>query len=46
LRAAETVGATEPGYDAGTRVNATKRHLAVGTLGLLLAVVVICRAGA
>ena len=40
LRAAETVGAADRGYDAGKRVNGTKRHIAVDTLGLLLAVVV------
>ena len=40
LRAAETVGAGDRGYDAGKRVNGTKRHIAVDTLGLLLAVVV------
>ena len=40
LRAAETVGADDRGYDAGKRVNGTKRHIAVDTLGLLLAVVV------
>jgi transposase len=40
LRAAETVGAAGRGYDAGKRVNGTKRHIAVDTLGLLLAVVV------
>lgn len=40
LRAAETVGAGERGYDAGKRVNGTKRHIAVDTLGLLLAVIV------
>jgi transposase len=40
LRAAETVGAAGRGFDAGKRVNGTKRHIAVDTLGLLLAVVV------
>lgn len=40
LRAAETVSAADRGYDAGKRVNGTKRHIAVDTLGLLLAVVV------
>lgn len=40
LRAAETVGAGDRGYDAGKRVNGTKRHIAVDTLGLLLAVLV------
>jgi transposase len=40
VRGAETVGAAERGYDAGKRVNGTKRHIAVDTIGLLLAVVV------
>jgi transposase len=40
LRAAETVSAGDRGYDAGKRVNGTKRHIAVDTIGLLLAVVV------
>lgn len=40
LRAAETVGAVRRGYDAGKRVNGTKRHIAVDTLGLLLVVLV------
>jgi transposase len=40
LRAAETVGAAQRGYDAGKRTNGTKRHIAVDVVGLLLAVVV------
>jgi hypothetical protein len=40
LRAAGTVGAADRGFDAGKRVNGTKRHVAVDTLGLLLAVAV------
>jgi transposase len=40
LRAAETVGAGQRGYDAGKRTNGTKRHIAVDALGLLLAVIV------
>jgi transposase len=40
LRGAETVGAAQRGYDAGKRVNGTKRHIAVDALGLLLAVIV------
>jgi transposase len=40
LRAAETVGAAGRGFDAGKRVNGTKRHIAVDTLGLLLTVLV------
>lgn len=33
-------GGTERGFDAGKKVNGRKRHIAVDTLGLLLAVVV------
>ncbi len=40
VRAADTVPARSRGYDAGKRVNGRKRHLAVDTGGLLLAVVV------
>ena len=40
LRAAETVGAAGRGFVAGKRMNGTKRHIAVDTLGLLPAVVV------
>ena len=40
LRAAETVGAKQRGYDAGKRTNGTKRHIAVDAIGLLLAVIV------
>lgn len=40
LRAAETVGAGARGYDGGKKVNGTKRHIAVDTLGLLLTVLV------
>jgi transposase len=40
LRAAETVAQADRGYDAGKRVNGSKRHIAVDTIGLLLAVVV------
>lgn len=40
LRAAETVAQQDRGYDAGKRVNGSKRHIAVDALGLLLAVVV------
>ncbi len=40
LRGADTVGADRRGYDAGKKVNGTKRHLVVDTLGLLLAVMV------
>jgi putative transposase len=40
LRGAETVGRPSRGYDAGTKVNGRKRHIAVDTCGLLLAVLV------
>jgi transposase len=40
VRAAETVAAADRGFDAGKKVNGTKRHIAVDTGGLLLAVVV------
>src|SRR3954464_12962782 len=40
VRGADTVPARSRGYDAGERVNGRKRHLAVDTRGLLLAVVV------
>ena len=40
LRGAETVGRPSRGYDAGKKVNGRKRHIAVDTCGLLLAVLV------
>ena len=40
LRGAETVGRASRGYDAGKHVNGRKRHIAVDTCGLLLAVAV------
>jgi transposase len=40
VRGADTVPTTSRGYDAGKKVNGRKRHLAVDTAGLLLAVVV------
>lgn len=40
LRAAETVGADQRGFDGGKKINGTKRHIAVDTSGLLLAVLV------
>ena len=39
VRAAEEVCRAGRGYDTGKKVNGTKRHLAVDTLGLLLTVV-------
>src|SRR3954447_24590915 len=41
VRGADTVPARSRGYDAGKRVNARKRHLAVDTGGLLAVVVTI-----
>lgn len=40
VKAAETVAATDRGFDAAKKVNGTKRHIAVDTGGLLLAVLV------
>ena len=40
VRAAETVGKATRGYDAGKKVPGRKRHIAVDTMGLLLAVLV------
>ena len=40
MRGADTVPAASRGYDAGKRVNGRKRHIAVDTHGLLLAVLV------
>lgn len=40
VKAADTVGASTRGYDGGKKINGRKRHIAVDTLGLLLAVLV------
>ena len=40
VRAAETVAGNSRGYDAGKKINGRKRHIAVDTDGLLLAVLV------
>jgi transposase len=40
VKAAETVGRGSRGYDAGKKINGTKRHIAVDTMGLLLCVLV------
>jgi transposase len=40
VRGADTVATRSRGYDAGKKINGRKRHLAVDTNGLLLAVVV------
>ena len=40
VRGADTVPTTSRGYDAGKKINGRKRHIAVDTAGLLLAVVV------
>lgn len=40
VKAADTVGAASRGFDGGKKINGRKRHIAVDTLGLLLAVIV------
>jgi transposase len=40
VKAADTVGAASRGFDGGKKINGRKRHIAVDTLGLVLAVVV------
>ena len=40
VKGAETVGRDRRGFDAGKKINGTKRHIAVDTMGLLLAVIV------
>ena len=40
VKAADTVGAASRGFDGGKKINGRKRHLAVDSCGLLLAVVV------
>ena len=40
VRGADTVPGTSRGYDGGKKINGRKRHIAVDTSGLLLAVVV------
>jgi len=40
IKGAETVGRGRRGFDAGKKINGTKRHIAVDTLGLLLVVIV------
>jgi transposase len=40
VKAAETVGRSSRGYDAGKKTNGRKRHIAVDTLGLLLTVLI------
>jgi transposase len=40
IKGAETVGRDRRGFDAGKKINGTKRHIAVDTLGLLLTVIV------
>lgn len=40
VKAAETVWRTSRGFDAGKKINGTKRHIAVDTLGLLICVLV------
>lgn len=40
VKGSEMIARTRRGYDAGKKINGTKRHLAVDTLGLLLTVLV------
>jgi transposase len=40
VKAADTVGAASRGFDSGKKINGRKRHLAVDTSGLVLAVIV------
>ena len=40
VKGSEMIGRTRRGYDAGKKINGTKRHLAVDALGLLLTVLV------
>ena len=40
VKGSEMIARTRRGYDAGKKINGTKRHLAMDTLGLLLTVLV------
>ncbi len=40
VKGSEMIGRTRRGYDAGKKINGTKRHIAVDALGLLLTVLV------
>ena len=40
VKGSEMIGRSRRGYDAGKKINGTKRHLAVDVLGLLLTVLV------
>jgi transposase len=40
VKGSEMIAATRRGYDAGKKINGTKRHIAVDALGLLLTVLV------
>jgi transposase len=40
VKGSEMIGRARRGYDAGKKINGTKRHLAVDVLGLLLTVLV------
>ena len=40
VKGSEMIGRARRGYDAGKKINGTKRHLAVDTIGLLLTVLV------
>ena len=43
VKGSEMIARTRRGYDAGKKINGTKRHIAVDTGGLLLAVLVTAR---
>ena len=40
VKGSEMIARTRRGYDAGKKINGTKRHVAVDALGLLLAVLI------
>ncbi len=39
VKGSDTVGKDRRGYDAGKKINGTKRHIAVDAIGMLLEVV-------
>lgn len=40
MKGSEVISRARRGYDAGKKINGTKRHVAAGTTGLLLTVVI------
>ena len=40
VKGSEVISRARRGYDAGKKINGTKRHIAAGTTGLLLTVVI------